>query len=276
MMLLTGLAQPPSQSQAAAAVVVVVIIAQQSRSLPATLARMQHAGRGRRWGRCQRQQQLRPLWCGAAAALLPPCRRGDGSGGRGPHERAGDAAWERADQPPPGAPGVCADWLAVGVTTAGIRWRAATTATQSPAAPAAPSPPFCCLDTAQAALGTLPCCRPCVRGVCGVCARSSPEHHGDECPRVQSSLQNSSFSTLVSACGQSYFWQLASCVGLRYLAYMMPSFGFRGEQGRYANDANIEPSAAAGLPTSTVDLEAFAQFLRSAEFAALLEPAAKG
>jgi hypothetical protein len=73
-----------------------------------------------------------------------------------------------------------------------------------------------------------------------------------------------------------YFWQLAAGVGLRYLAYMMPSFGFRGEQGRYANDANIEPSAAAGLPTSTVDLEAFAQFLRSAEFAALLEPAAKG
>ena len=56
-----------------------------------------------------------------------------------------------------------------------------------------------------------------------------------------------------------YFWQLAAGVGLRYLAYMMPSFGFRGEQGRYVNDANIEPSAAAGLPTSTVDLEAFAQ-----------------
>ena len=43
---------------------------------------------------------------------------------------------------------------------------------------------------------------------------------------------NSSFSTLVSACGQSYFWQLALASGLDYHALMMPEFTFSGPSGR--------------------------------------------
>ena len=39
---------------------------------------------------------------------------------------------------------------------------------------------------------------------------------------------DSSFSTLVSACGQSYFWQLAQASGLKYHALMMPDLTFNG------------------------------------------------
>ena len=43
---------------------------------------------------------------------------------------------------------------------------------------------------------------------------------------------DSSFSTLVSACGQSYFWQLALASGLDYHALMLPEFTFSGPTGR--------------------------------------------
>ena len=43
---------------------------------------------------------------------------------------------------------------------------------------------------------------------------------------------DSSFSTLVSACGQSYFWQLAQASGLNYHALMMPDFTFSEPSGR--------------------------------------------
>lgn len=47
----------------------------------------------------------------------------------------------------------------------------------------------------------------------------------------------SSFSTLVSACGQSYFWQLALASGLNYHAFMMPDFSFSGPSHRVDVDA---------------------------------------
>ena len=53
---------------------------------------------------------------------------------------------------------------------------------------------------------------------------------------------DSSFSTLVSACGQSYFWQLAQASGLDYHAFMMPDFAF-------------------SEPSSRVDVEALRQFI---------------
>ena len=38
-----------------------------------------------------------------------------------------------------------------------------------------------------------------------------------------------SFADLLP-CAQSYFWQLAQGVGLRYAAYMLPHFGFSAHE----------------------------------------------
>lgn len=50
---------------------------------------------------------------------------------------------------------------------------------------------------------------------------------------------SSSFSTLVSECGQSYFWQLASASALRYFAFVMPSFTFSDPEGHSLDIAEL-------------------------------------